>query len=251
MKLRVAPTFLSPQSEGRRFIDQTNARIRVPSRRYCPANREYASAISRPRQKLFRFKGYEYYAGHYGYCVFEEVNDGHALVTNFRNPVSRIFSLYNFWRKNVPESYLEQMLEVDAAPVREARTKSFSEFIRSENPNLRLYMDNAHYRQILDTWYVDRAPIWSDFTKVLKRIIGMKWFFVTEFSGLSQVALRRAFPEAGFSNIPVTNESRDKQSQDSPSGKDVIYLIRRNSVDFAIYVFAVALLIWRIRPGSR
>ena len=39
-----------------------------------------------------------------------------------------------------------------------------------------------------------------------------------------------------FSNIPVTNESRDKQSQDSPSGKDVIYLIRRNSVDFAIYV---------------
>jgi len=198
-----------------------------------------------------RFKGYEYYAGHYGYCVFEEVNDGHALVTNFRNPVSRIFSLYNFWRKNVPESYLEQMLEVDAAPVREARTKSFSEFIRSENPNLRLYMDNAHYRQILDTWYVDRAPTWSDFTKVLKRIIGMKWFFVTEFSGLSQVALRRAFPEAGFSNIPVTNESRDKQSQDSPSGKDVIYLIRRNSVDFAIYVFAVALLIWRIRPGSR
>lgn len=198
-----------------------------------------------------RFKGYEYYAGHYGYCVFEEVNNGHSLVTNFRNPIYRIFSLYNFWRNNISEGYLEQMLEVDAVPVREAKTKTFSDFIRSENPNLRLYIDNAHYRQILDTWYVDRTPTLTDLMKVLKRIIGMKWFFVTEFSGLSQVALTRAFPEAGFSNIPVTNESRDKQSQDSLSGKDMIYLIRRNSMDFAIYVFAVALLTWRTRPGSR
>ncbi|MGX8011186.1 hypothetical protein ACVDG8_020595 [Mesorhizobium sp. ORM8.1] len=198
-----------------------------------------------------RFKGYKFYAGHYGYCLFEAVGDGHALVTNFRNPVSRILSLYDFWRNNVSEDHVGSMPEVDAAPVKEAKAKSFSDFIRSDNPSLRLYIDNTHYRQILDTWCVDRTPSLLGLVKVLKRIIGMKWFFVTEFPGLSQVALKQAFPEIGLSAIPIANESNDKKPEDSLSGEDVSYLIRRNGMDFTIYAFAVVLLIWRIRRPSR
>ena len=194
-----------------------------------------------------RFRGYAYYGGHYGYCVFEAVKDGHCLVTNFRNPVSRIFSLYYYWRNNITEEHLQSMPEIDAAFVREAKCKSFSDFIRSDNPDLRLYIDNAHFRQIRDTWYEGRVAGPLDFVTVLRRIVGMKWLFFTEFPSISHLALRRAFPELPLSTIPVINESKGKELEDCLSADDIAYLITRNCRDFAIYLFALILMVWRLR----
>ena len=48
-----------------------------------------------------RFRGYDLYAGHYGRDIFVTVNDGHSCVTNFRHPIARLLSLYNFFRFSV------------------------------------------------------------------------------------------------------------------------------------------------------
>ena len=197
-----------------------------------------------------QFKGYRFYSGHYGYNVFKAVGDGHDLITNFRNPVSRIFSMYWYWRNSVSEEFFRSLPEEDAAFVNEARTRSFSEFIRSDNPNLRLYIDNAHYRQILDTWYINDAAGVFGFVKVLRRIARMKWFFISELPALSHLTLRQAFPRLHLAKVPLVNETRDKQSEDYLSDEDIIFLTKRNRRDFAIYIFAVALMVWRICQDS-
>jgi hypothetical protein len=40
-----------------------------------------------------QYRGFDVYAGHYGYDVYEQLADGHLLFTNFRDPVQRIHSM--------------------------------------------------------------------------------------------------------------------------------------------------------------
>lgn len=53
------------------------------------------------KANVSQFRGFDIYAGHYGYDVYRELADGHLLFTNFRDPVQRIHSMYRYWRNNV------------------------------------------------------------------------------------------------------------------------------------------------------
>ncbi len=48
-----------------------------------------------------RFRGFQFFAGHYGYDIFSAVNDGHCAITNLRDPATRLLSLYNYYRLQV------------------------------------------------------------------------------------------------------------------------------------------------------
>jgi hypothetical protein len=69
-----------------------------------------------------RFRGAKYYSGHFGYSAYAAVNDGHKLVTSFRHPVTRIYSIYNYWKYNVVGESFYRLDPKDAATVSEAKT---------------------------------------------------------------------------------------------------------------------------------
>ena len=132
------------------------------------------------KDKLSQFRGYQFYAGHYGFQTYLALREGHELITNFRSPISRIVSLYNYWRNEVPPSTLEVVHKDDAQCVFEAKEKSFSEFIRSPNKNLELYIENAHFRQLYRSNWEEDVGKFGAMQLVKWRIAHLYWFLIVD-----------------------------------------------------------------------
>jgi Sulfotransferase family len=201
------------------------------------------------KKSLDSFRGYTFYAGHYGYHVYQVLGDGHELVTNFRDPIARILSLYNYWRNNVAPSDLENVNNDDARCVYEAKEKAFSEFIRSPNPNVRLYIENSHFRQLYNSsWEHDVGGIGA-LQLVQWRIFHLHWLYITELPDLSMLLFRRAFPELKRAKLETVNKS--EQSLARVTEEDSEYLAKMNKFDLAIYAYAVRQLIARVKTQFR
>lgn len=182
-----------------------------------------------------QYSGYDFYAGHYGFDAFRDLNDEHVLVTNFRDPVQRIRSLYRYWSK----VDIEGVAPEAAIPVRLAKDLSFSDFIRSDNKDLRLYIDNFHFRQLLGDGWKEASPSFASRALVFWRIYRMKWFFVSEMSEISLALLKSCFPEyrdAVLGRVNVTNAPQLEMSE-----ADATYIIQRNLLDYDIYTWATIL----------
>jgi hypothetical protein len=105
-----------------------------------------------------RFRGYDYY----GRDIFEAVNDGHWCVTNFRNPLARLISLYNYFRFDVKSSDEELRTERFHA-VAFAKSVSFEEFVSSGDPHIDVYVRNAHFRQLANScWALETTKEFDD-----------------------------------------------------------------------------------------
>jgi hypothetical protein len=145
--------------------------------------------------------GYSFYAGHYGYDVYRQLRDGHAMVTNFRDPVERIVSIYRYWRNNISPQDVANADPRDAAIVMLAHQLDFSSFIRSANPDLQLYISNFHFRQLLNSpWECSPIRAWDRF-RVKRRISRMAWFYVTELPRFG-IALEERLRRARFRGNP-------------------------------------------------
>lgn len=189
------------------------------------------------REKISTFRGYDLYFGHYGYEVYQAVNEGHTLVTNFRDPAQRVHSMYRYWRHNVQDSDLAHLLDKDAYLVRLAKEKSFSEFIRVKDENLLCYISNFHFRQIYMTGWLHHPHTNTSELMVYRRIKDMPWFFVAETPEASMSLFRLAFPEVRNKDMPIENVSLG--NRDEMSKKDVEYLMSLNRFDFAIHAYAL------------
>jgi hypothetical protein len=191
----------------------------------------------RNKGSIEQHRGYSFYAGHYGYDVFDRFNDGHLLVTNFRDPVERILSLYRFWRNNISTSDIAHLDPRDAAVVLLSHELDFSKFIRSSNPDLRLYINNFHFRQLLGSpWETWPVRAWHMF-QVKRRISKLHWFYVAETPNVSAALLRKAFPE-----LPSIELRKDNMSVGEPVellSADAEHLIHLNRLDYAIYYYAL------------
>lgn len=200
---------------------------------FCNAPNEHRAQIGAIRQ----WRGFKFYAGHYGHDVYEQIGAGHRLITNFRDPVERIVSMYRYWRNNVRLEDVSDLLPGDAEFVKLAHNLAFSNFIRSDNPHLQLYLSNFHFRQLRKSGWEHADPGLSDLIIVKRRISRMPWFYVAETGQLSLSLLRRAFPDLVDAELPRENVSRgDRLSLDAA---DVDLLVQRNRYDYAIFGHAL------------
>jgi hypothetical protein len=103
------------------------------------------------------YRGFDYYAGHYGRDIFSAVNDGHWYVTNFRHPVTQLLSLYNYFRFNVQLS--DDELRTDRYyAVRLAKLVDFKTFITADDPRVEVYVRNSHFRQLTNSCWSLATP---------------------------------------------------------------------------------------------
>ena len=73
-----------------------------PPAEHCPLIENTERDHQRRAGNYRGFRGYRYYAGHYGVDIFQAVADRHDPVGNFREPAARLLSLYNFYRIQPP-----------------------------------------------------------------------------------------------------------------------------------------------------
>jgi hypothetical protein len=189
------------------------------------------------RETVSTLRGYDLYFGHYGYEVYQIVNKGHTLVTNFRDPAQRVHSMYRYWRHNVLDEDLDNLIGRDAYVVKLAKELSFSEFIRVNDEDLLCYISNFHFRQIYLTGWLHHTYTNTSELEVYRRIKDMPWFFIAETPEASMSLFQLAFPEARDIDIPIENVSlgnRDEMFQ-----ADVDYLKSLNQFDYAIHAYAL------------
>jgi len=183
-------------------------------------------------------RGFDLYFGHCGYETYQDLRDGHLAVTNFRDPVQRVHSIYRYWKYNVPLETLGYLHPGDFEVVRLAHDLSFSEFIRAENEDLKLYMSNFHFRQIYRSGWVDCGTACSATSTVKRRIRDMPWFYIAETPEASASLLRNLFPDFAL-RIPIENRSNGNAQPFIAA--DVEHLIRLNLLDYEIYAYALKL----------
>jgi len=181
--------------------------------------------------------GHRFYVGHYGYDVFRELNKKHFLVTNFRDPVQRIRSLYQYWRYTVTVENLKSLLPGDSNLVMIAKNHSFSEFIRHQYSDLQLYIQNFHFRQLYHSSWSWKGNTWYARQVVKRRISNMRWFYVAETPEVSHVLLNFAFPNAP--SIVLAQHNRSIGEQIPVSAEDAIHIASTNVLDYEIYAHAI------------
>lgn len=188
-------------------------------------------------------RGFDFYAGHYGHDVFGLLGAGHHLITNFRDPLSRIISIYRYWRSNISAVDLDELERFgvmhprDAGVVRYAHKLDFKDFIRSSDPDLMLYISNFHFRQLhRSPWEAYAIRPWHVWT-VKRRISRMAWFYVAEMPMISRHLLGRVFPDLPSNEIP--NENISQGHGIALSSSDIEHLIRLNRYDYEIYRHAL------------
>ena len=212
----------------------------------CPIIENDKVGHERLRGEYAHFRGYDYYAGHYGRDIFEAVNEGHRCVTNFRNPLRRLISLYNFFRFNVKLSEEELRTERFRA-VAFAKSVSFEEFVSSGDPNVDIYVRNAHFRQLANScWDLETT---KDIEDVYRFVDEMPWYYVCEYPEMSIAWLRRAF-DWKLGHLPRENVTRIQgdQAADLATLDDRIWnvILAKNDLDFALYRYAVGRFLSRV-----
>ena len=193
-------------------------------------------------------KGFDVYFGHCGYEIYQNVRDGHAVVTNFRDPIQRIYSIYRYWRFNVSSDIVCGLHPADAEVVRLAKVLPFNRFIRSDNPDLDLYISNFHFRQIYKSgWMRTKDSLWAKWV-VMRRIQKMPWFYIAETPQASATLLRNLFPKGPELRFPV--ENRSCGTAEPVSEADAKHIIGMNLLDYHIYGYALKLQATRLARAN-
>lgn len=193
-----------------------------------------------------RFQGYDYYGGHFGRDVFDAVAEGHRPITGFRDPLSRVVSLYNFFRFAVTLPPAELASERFHA-VRAAKTLPFDRFVASGDPRIEVYIDNQHFRQLTGSgWSLERRGSLADARRFIDR---MPWYYVCEHPELSALWARQALgwrlPALPREN--VTAGPPDEMVQVADLDLSVCrVLYAKNQFDLALYQYAVTGLVRRL-----
>jgi hypothetical protein len=187
-----------------------------------------------------KYRGFDFYAGHYGYDIFCAVNNGHQPITNFRHPVSRIISLYNFFRFEVVLSD-EDLMRDEYYAVNFAKTRDFSMFISTADPRVAVYVENAHLRQLAGSlWEIGGAQ--RSFSEVCRFIDEMPWYYICEHAELSYIWMTRLLKRE-LEPMPrenVTNNHFDKRVDIASVGQNVqLAILRRNKFDLEIFNHAI------------
>ncbi len=186
----------------------------------------------------------------------------HALCAFLERKSNNAVSLYNFFRFNVKLSEEELRTERFRA-VAFAKSVRFEEFVSSGDPNVDIYVRNAHFRQLANScWDLETT---KDLEDVYRFVDEMPWYYVCEYPEMSIAWLRRAF-DWKLSHLPRENVTRIQgdQAADLATLDDRIWnvILAKNDLDFALYRYAVGRFLSRVtahpielrnivQPGTR
>jgi hypothetical protein len=188
-------------------------------------------------------QGFDLYVGHFGHDLYRAVETGHAPITNFRHPATRLVSLYNYFRfvVQVAPEYLEGP---DLAAIRLAKSASFEDFVLCDDPQVAMYTCDHHFRQLANSSW-SMASTRSE-REVADLIAAMPWFYVCELPDASYLWARWAL---GWRLDRVERANVTMVEQDAPASilamPDALVrkIAARNPRDMAIYRMAVGRLI--------
>lgn len=85
-------------------------------------------------------------AGHCGWSDVSDLRESHYLFTVLRDPVARVVSFYDFCRNHVNVS------DAPFFPIKASKDLSFEEFCRSDDPAVRMFVDNVQARTLATTY---------------------------------------------------------------------------------------------------
>jgi hypothetical protein len=219
---------------------------RYPAKKRCPLIENDKVQHEGSRGDYVRFRGYDLYAGHYGNDIFVAVNEGHGCVTNFRNPLTRLLSLYNYFRFNVNLS-AEQLLADRFYAVLLAKSASFEQFVSCDDPRIDVYVRNSHFRQLANScWSLDTTKPFED---VCSFIDSMLWYYVCEYPEMSVAWMHQVF-DFDLDEIPRINVTGNQGGRaitvSTIDDRTFRIIHRKNELDFALYQHAVARLLTRV-----
>lgn len=205
-------------------------------KKICPTFSNSPNSNDYSIDKIEKYSVFDLFFGHWGYDVFEKIGNDGILITNFRNPVDRIFSLYRYWRNNVNLDDLNHLDKKDYMCVEFAKKNNFSEFIRIDMKELNLYIQNFHCRQLHSNgWnFIKFDEIIIE--KIKYRIEKMNWFYITENPVFSMFLFRKEFPQ--FQQTSLLQENVSNGQYEKISDEDVSYLMSLNYWDYEIYTYA-------------
>jgi hypothetical protein len=227
--------FHNPKAGGTSLIRTLESRF--PPEKRCPIIENTEVEHNDLSGDYAHFRGYDLYAGHYGYDIFAAVSEGHACLTNFRHPVTRLISLYNFFRcvVDLPD---EELRKERFYAVRFAKSVSFEKFISSEDPRIDVYLRNWHFRQLANScWSLGMTKGLDD---VCRFIEAMPCYYVCEYSEISILWMRRAL-NWNLDQLPQENVTGEKAAISFSRLDEQTHQVicQKNKLDFAIYRYAV------------
>ena len=194
--------------------------------------------------------GYRLYIGHFGRNEAQSVLTNHVRITNFRHPVSRVVSLYNYFRNSVPMTP-EVLRDPKYYAVRLAKSAAIETFVRCEDPRVTTYIRDHHFRQLCrDGWSLSlpRPP-----PEPRSVVDGLDWIYVCEHP---EISLRwgRCILEA-----PDLLLGRENRTQGPPQNlaetlnlsQDTFrHILEINPLDIAVYEEAVGRVLMEARGVS-
>jgi hypothetical protein len=181
------------------------------------------------------FRGFDFYSGHYGRDVFEAVNDGHLCVTNFRHPISRMISLYNYFHFALQLSP-EQLAEERFFAVAYAKKTSLHDFFASDEPRVCVYTSNQNTRQLTGSlWDYGAAPNLPEACRLVDR---MSCYYICEYEELSMLWMVERLGIASIARENVTRAENKSSATDLTAATRGL-ILEKNDLDMQLYVYAV------------
>jgi hypothetical protein len=189
---------------------------------------------------------YRLFSAHFDLDFIDTVDSNGFKLTILREPRARVVSLYDFWR-SITDEWADANLE--AAPFnapRYARSVTFAEFIRSDNPPMVSSVSNSMARQLLGRRFEGLADdTLGAANAAFAALLRFDWFATTE--GLSAAILELAGtlgaspPERTHRHNtyePEASEPRIAVGRTHPTPADLKHLASINRIDAELYRLA-------------
>jgi hypothetical protein len=101
------------------------------------------------------------------------------------------------------------------------KSVSFGDFVSSSDPNIDVYVRNAHFRQLANScWTLETRKVFDD---VCRFVDEMAWYYVCEYPEMSLASLRRVF-DWNLGHLPRENvtQAQSDEAADLPTLDDRI-----------------------------
>ena len=176
------------------------------------------------------FRGYRYYAGHYGYDIFSQVAEAHLPVTNFREPVGRLYSLYRYFRfmVTVPDDAASRD---NFYPVVFAQRYDFASFVSTDDPRIEVHTRNHHARQLSGSAWSPGSRAYLP--QALRLLEQMPWYYICAYPALSAQWAAAVFGADG-GGIPRDNVTQGGQAMGARSAERRC-ILDKNALDLELY----------------